>query len=174
DGTTNFLHGLPHWAISIALEQAGRIVAGLIFDPVKDELFWAERGLGAYLNSRPLRVTRREDLSEALFATGLPFKGRDHQDGVVASVERVSWASAGVRRAGSAALDLAYVAAGRYDGFWERGLSAWDVVAGGLIVSEAGGRVTDMAGGARIVSDKSIIAAAPMIYDQLFDLVGQK
>ena len=174
DGTTNFLHGLPHWAISIALEQAGSIVAGVIFDPVKDELFWAERGLGAFLNSRPLRVTRREDLSEALFATGLPFKGRGHQDGMVASVERVSWASAGVRRAGSAALDLAYVAAGRYDGFWERGLSAWDVVAGGLIVSEAGGRVTDMAGGARIVSDESIIAAAPMIYDQLFDLVGQK
>ncbi|RPH18584.1 MAG: inositol monophosphatase [Alphaproteobacteria bacterium TMED89] len=174
DGTTNFLHGLPHWAISIALEQAGVIVAGLIFDPVKDELFWAERGHGAYLNSRPLRVTRREDLSASLFATGLPYKGRDNQDGMVASVERVSWASAGVRRAGSAALDLAYVAAGRYDGFWERGLSAWDVAAGGLIVNEAGGRVTDFEGGNRIVSDRSIIAAAPMIYDQLLQLVRPK
>ena len=158
DGTTNFLHGLPHWAISIALEQAGSIVAGVIFDPVKDELFWAERGLGAFLNSRPLRVTRREDLSEALFATGLPFKGRDHQDGMVASVERVSWPAPGsagrIRRWISlTSLQDATTASGS-------GLSAW-------MLSRAADRQRSRRTGhgygrwRKIVSDKSIIVAAP-------------
>ena len=171
DGTTNFLHGLPHWAISIALEQAGGIVAGVVFDPLKDELFWAERGHGAYVNSRQLRISRKEDLTESLFATGMPFKGRGDQDTTMAEIERVAFASAGVRRFGSAALDLAYVAAGRYDGYWERGLAAWDIAAGALIANEAGGRVTDLNGGEKIVSDRSIIVAGPMIYDQFFNLV---
>ena len=171
DGTTNFLHGLPHWSISIALEQTNGIVAGLVFDPLKDELFWAERGLGAFLGSRQLRVSRKEELTESLFATGLPFKGRAGQERTIAEVESVSWATAGVRRFGSAALDLAYVAAGRYDGFWERGLSAWDIAAGALIATEAGARVTDMKGGDKIVSDQSIMVAGPMIYDQFFELV---
>lgn len=171
DGTTNFLHGLPHWAISIALEQSGGIVAGIVYDPIKDELFWAERGEGAYLGSRQLRVSRKEELPDCLFATGLPFKGRADQEGTMDAVERVSHASAGVRRFGSAALDLVYVAAGRYDGFWERGLSAWDIAAGALIVNEAGGRVTDLKGGDKVVSDRSIMAAGPMIYDQLFGLL---
>ena len=171
DGTTNFLHGLPHWAISIALEQAGGIVAGVVFDPVKDELFWAERGQGAYLGSRQLRVSRKEDLSESLFATGMPFKGRADQETTMAEIERVALASAGVRRFGSAALDLAYVAAGRYVGFWERGLSAWDIAAGALIANESGARVTDMNGGDKVVSDRSIIVAGPMMYDQFFKLV---
>lgn len=171
DGTTNFLHGLPHWAISIALERAGGIVAGLVFDPLKDELFWAERGQGAYLGSRQLRVSRKEELADSLFASGMPFKGRGDQETTMTEIERVACASAGVRRFGSAALDLVYVAAGRYDGFWERGLSAWDIAAGALIANEAGGRVTDLSGGEKIVSDRSIIVAGPMIYDQFFDLV---
>ena len=142
-----------------------------MFDPLKDELFWAERGQGAYLGSRQLRVSRKEDLADSLFASGMPFKGRGDQETTMTEIERVAFASAGVRRFGSAALDLAYVAAGRYDGFWERGLSAWDIAAGALIANEAGGRVTDLSGGEKIVSDRSIIVAGPMIYDQFFDLV---
>lgn len=174
DGTTNYLHGLPHWSISIALEQTGGIVAGVVFDPIKDELFWAERGQGAYLGARQLRVSRKEEMSESLFASGMPFKGRPNQETTMAEIERVASVSSGVRRFGSAALDLAYVAAGRYDGFWERGLSAWDVAAGALIANEASARVSDLKGGDKIVSDRSIIAAGPMIYDQLFKLVTNR
>jgi myo-inositol-1(or 4)-monophosphatase len=142
DGTTNFLHGLPHWAVSIALEHKGEIVAGVIFDAAKDELFWAEKGQGAWMNDRRLRVSQRRHLEEALFATGIPFGARKTLPAMVQDLARLMPGSAGVRRWGAAALDMAYVAAGRFDGFWERELSPWDIAAGIVIVREAGGMVS--------------------------------
>ena len=138
DGTTNFLHGLPHWAVSIALEHKGKIVAGVIYDPSKDEMFFAEKGGGAWMNDRRLRVSSRSRMIEAVFATGLPFAGRGVLPSTLHELARLLPACAGVRRWGAASLDLAYVAAGRYDGFWERGLNIWDIAAGTLIVREAG------------------------------------
>ncbi len=147
DGTTNFLHGIPHFAISIGLEREGVLVAGVVYNVVRDELFWAERGQGAYLNDRRLRVAARSDLRDALFGTGTPYHGRPGHDVFLTEVERVIARSAGVRRFGAAALDLAYVAAGRFDGFWERGLQAWDIAAGAVLVREAGGFVSEIDGG---------------------------
>ncbi len=138
DGTTNFLHGLPHWAVSIALEYKGEIVAGVIFDPAKDEMFVAEKGQGAWMNESRLRVSGRTKMIEACFATGLPFGGRADLPETLQDLARVLPVCSGVRRWGAAALDLAYVAAGRYDGYWERGLHAWDMAAG--IVDRARGR----------------------------------
>lgn len=146
DGTTNFLHGLPHWAVSIALEHKGQIVAGVIYDPVKDEMFYAEKGGGAFLNESRLRVSGRHRLNDALFATGLPFSGRTDLPETLQDLARILPACAGVRRFGAAALDLAYVAAGRYDGFWERRLKAWDIAAGIIIVREAGGIMQALSG----------------------------
>lgn len=147
DGTTNFLHGIPHFSISVGLERDGILVAGVVYNVVRDELFWAERGAGAYLNDRRLRVAARNDMRDALFATGTPFHGKPGVDVFVSEVARVITKTAGVRRFGSAALDLAYVASGRFDGFWERGLSPWDVAAGAVLVREAGGVVNEIDGG---------------------------
>lgn len=147
DGTTNFLHGIPHFAISIGLEREGVLVAGVVYNVIRDELFWAEKGNGAYLNDRRLRVGGRADLRDCLFATGTPFHGKPGHDVFLAEIERVISQTAGVRRFGAASLDLAYVAAGRFDGFWERGLSPWDVAAGAIIVREAGGFVKEIDGG---------------------------
>ena len=142
DGTTNFLHGLPHWSISIALEHKGEIVSGVIFDPAKDEMFYAERGTGAWLNdSKRLRVSGRRRMSEAGFATGIPFSAKRTLPATLKDLARLMPECAGVRRFGSASLDLAYVAAGRYDGYWERELELWDVAAGSLIAREAGALV---------------------------------
>ncbi|HVY84431.1 MAG TPA: inositol monophosphatase family protein [Caulobacterales bacterium] len=146
DGTLNFLHGVPHWAISIALEREGALVAGVIYNVIRDELFWAEKGQGAFLNDRRLRVAARGELKDAVIATGMPFHGKAGHDVFLKEVERVMAATAGVRRFGSAALDLAYVAAGRFDGFWERNLSAWDIAAGAVIVREAGGFAKEIDG----------------------------
>lgn len=159
DGTLNFLHGIPHFAISIALERAGEIVAGLIYDPVRDEMFFAERGTGAYMNDRRLRVSGRTKLIDSLIATGIPFFGRVHHPAYLDMLSCVVDATAGVRRFGSAALDLAYVAAGRYDGFWETGLSPWDIAAGLLIVREAGGFVSEIEGGHKMLETGSVLAA---------------
>ncbi|RIA00046.1 inositol monophosphatase [Cereibacter sphaeroides] len=142
DGTTNYLHGLPHWAVSIALEHKGEIVAGVIFDAAKDELYWAEKGAGAWMNESRLRVSGRRHMIEAIFATGVPFGGRSTLPATLQDLARLMPTCAGVRRWGSAALDLAYVAAGRYDGYWERGVSAWDVAAGVVLVREAGGLIS--------------------------------
>jgi len=139
DGTTNFLHGLPHWAISIALEHKGEVVAAVILDPAKDEIFAAEKGNGAWLNDRRLRVSSRRDMTEMLFATGIPFAGTSGLPETLRDLSKLMPRCAGVRRFGAAALDLAWVAAGRYDGFWERGLKPWDMAAGLLMVREAGG-----------------------------------
>ena len=141
DGTTNFLHGLPHWAVSIALEHKGEVVAAVVFDPAKDEIFTAEKGDGAFVNDKRLRVSGRRDMNSAIFATGVPFGGRGTLPATLRDLARLMPVCAGVRRWGSASLDLAYVAAGRYDGYWERGINAWDVAAGWLLVREAGGFV---------------------------------
>ncbi len=158
DGTTNFLHGLPHFAISIGLEREGVLVAGVVYNVVRDELFWAEKGAGAYLNDRRLRVAARSDMREALFATGAPYHGRPGHDEFLAEAGRVMAQSAGLRRLGAAALDLAYLAAGRFDGFWERGLAPWDIAAGVVLVREAGGFVNEIDGG-DFMNTGAIVAA---------------
>src|SRR5579864_4910930 len=159
DGTSNFLHGIPHFAISIALERDGDIVAGVIYEPVRDEMFWAEKGGGAYLNDRRLRVSGRRQLSDALIGTGMPFAGRGDLETYLGTLAAVMPVTAGVRRAGAAALDLAYVAAGRLDGFWEFGLQPWDIAAGILLVREAGGYITDLAGGHGMIETGDVLAA---------------
>jgi myo-inositol-1(or 4)-monophosphatase len=159
DGTTNFLHGIPHFSISIALERDGEIVAGIVYEPTRDEMYWAERGLGAYVNDRRLRVSSRRRLDDAVIGTGMPYRDRADDPGYLASLAAVMAATSGVRRMGSAALDLAYVAAGRYDGFWEFGLKPWDIAAGILLVREAGGYVSDMAGGREMMTSGDLLAA---------------
>ena len=159
DGTTNFLHGLPHWAVSIALEHKGQIVAGVIYDPVKDELFHAEKGGGAWMNEQRMRVSGRNRLADCLFATGLPWSGRSDLPHTLQDLARLLPACAGVRRFGSAALDLAYVAAGRYDGFWERRLHAWDIAAGLVILREAGGFVEPLDPAGDILTDGALVCA---------------
>ena len=175
DGTTNYLHGLPHWAISIALEHKGSIVAGVIYDPVKDEMFTAEAGQGAWMNDRRLRVSARRDLSTMLFGTGFPFGARRGGEEMLGEMARMMPRTAGVRRWGVAALDLAYVAAGRFDGFWERGLSPWDIAAGIILVREAGGLVGTI-GEATEAQDPlpsgDIIAANPGAYGHLSRLLA--
>ena len=158
DGTTNFLHGLPHFAISIALERDRQPYAGVVFNPATDEIFWAEKGEGAYLNDRRLRVSGRDDLTACLFASGLPFAGKPGRKEALAEAERVLEKTAGVRRFGAAALDLAFVAAGRYDAFWERDLNSWDVAAGAILVREAGGIVTDFQGRDKMLETGEVIA----------------
>ncbi len=165
DGTTNFLHGLPHWAVSIALEHKGEIVAAVIFDPAKDEMFVAEKGQGAWMNETRLRVSGRVRMIEAIFATGLPFGGRADLPETLGDMARLLPVCAGVRRWGAAALDMAYVAAGRYDGFWERGLHSWDIAAGVLIVREAGGLVEPLSSGGDILESGALICANAAIYD---------
>jgi len=172
DGTTNFLHGVPHWAISIAAERDGEIIAGLIYNPIADEMFWAEKGLGAFSNSQRLRVSGRKDLSECLIATGLPFKGsRKTPLEAMKEVNAVMPEVAGIRRMGSAALDLAYVAAGRYDGYWESKLGVWDVAAGYIIVKEAGGFISPLEVGKDPVKDTSIIASNEGIHNTLVKML---
>jgi myo-inositol-1(or 4)-monophosphatase len=171
DGTTNFLHGLPHWAVSIALEFKGEIVAGVIFDPAKDEMFIAEKGGGAFMNETRLRVSARHKLIEAIFATGLPFGGRRDLPETLQDIARLLPACSGVRRWGAAALDLAYVAAGRYDGFWERGLHPWDVAAGLVILREAGGLVEPIRPGGSLIEDGEVLAANEAIFDKFAAII---
>jgi len=159
DGTTNFLHGLPHWSISIAMEHKDEIVAAVIYDPIKDELFTAEKGAGAWVNGQRMRVSNRKDLSECLFATGVPFGAKKTLGLMTKDLISLMPVCAGVRRLGAASLDLAYVAAGRYDGYWERELQPWDIAAGILMVREAGGYVSDMSGGTDILATGGVIAS---------------
>jgi myo-inositol-1(or 4)-monophosphatase len=166
DGTTNFLHGLPQWAISIALERKGEITAGVILDPVKDEIFVAEKGGGAWMNDRRIRVSARRDMTEMLFGTGIPFADSKHLPRFIRDLAHLMPRCAGVRRMGAASLDLAYVAAGRFDGFWERNLKPWDVAAGALIVREAGGFVRDIdEDGRDPIHSGSIMAANAEVAD---------
>ena len=165
DGTTNFLHGLPHWAISIALEHRGEIVAGVVYDPAKDEMFWAEKGVGAFMNDRRMRVSGRRQMSQCLFATGVPYGAKKTLPATLQDLARLMPACAGVRRWGAAALDLAYVAAGRYDGFWERELNPWDIAAGLALVREAGGLVGPLRVGDPILEQGALIAANSEVFD---------
>ncbi|MGC2854482.1 inositol monophosphatase family protein [Novispirillum sp. DQ9] len=162
DGTTNFLHGIPHFAISIALEKDGEIVAGLIYNPVTDEMFTAEKGGGAFFSGRRMRVSARRKMDEAVIATGIPHKGRGDHDAYQPQIKRIMAQTAGVRRFGSAALDLAWVAAGRYDGFWEWGLSPWDSAAGVLMVKEAGGYVSGLEGKDPVFSGDLVASNEPL------------
>ncbi|MDE1905800.1 MAG: inositol monophosphatase [Rhodospirillales bacterium] len=176
DGTTNFLHGIPHWAISIALEKrlpdgSSEINAAAIFCPVNGEMFWAEKGIGAYMNDKRLRVSGRRELSTALFATGIPFAATSASNRLAfaRTLGALMPATAGVRRFGSAALDLAWVAAGRYDGYWEMGIKPWDIAAGMLIVREAGGYATDGDGKDNV--DEVVVAGNTHLHPKLLELV---
>ena len=171
DGTTNFLHGLPHWAVSIALEHKGNIVSGVIYDPVKDELFHAEKGAGAWMNDRRMRVSARNKLIECIFATGLPFGGRSDLPAALSDLSKLMPVCAGVRRFGSASLDLAYVAAGRYDGFWERRLHAWDMAAGLIIAKEAGAFVEPLNPEGDILADGEVICANEPVFAQFAKII---
>lgn len=171
DGTTNFLHGLPHWAVSVALEHKGKIVAGVVYDPSKDEMFLAEKGMGAFINEARLRVSGRTKMIESIFATGLPFGGRSDLPATLQDLARLMPACAGVRRWGSAALDMAYVAAGRYEGFWERRLNPWDMAAGIVILQEAGALVEPLAPGGDILADGEVICANEVIFDKFAKVI---
>jgi myo-inositol-1(or 4)-monophosphatase len=173
DGTTNFLHGIPHFAISIALERDGEIVAGLVYDPLRDEMYSAEKGLGAYVNDRRLRVSARRQLADAVIGTGMPYGPQADHPTYLATLPAVMAATSGVRRMGAAALDLAYVAAGRFDGFWEFGLLPWDIAAGLLLVREAGGYVSDLSGGHTMMTSGDVLAANDHLHLPLAALIRE-
>ncbi|MFZ5710162.1 MAG: inositol monophosphatase family protein [Pseudomonadota bacterium] len=171
DGTTNFLHGLPHWGVSIALEHKGEMVAGVLFDPAKDELFWAEKGAGAWMNDRRLRVSGRRAMGEAIFGTGVPAGNRDAMAAALRDQSRLLPVTAGLRRWGAGAVDLAYVAAGRLDGYWERGMKPWDLAAGIVLVREAGGMVAPIREGADPVESGEIAVANPGLFQPFLKLL---
>lgn len=171
DGTTNFLHGIPIFALSIALEREGQLVSAVVYNPITDEMYVAEKGHGAYLNDKRLRVAARKNLRDTLIATGIPFMGRPGHERSLAEVRQVIATTAGIRRCGAASLDLAGVAAGRFDAFWERGLNAWDMAAGILLIKEAGGVVTDMDGGSRMLDGGNILAANEALHPQILKLL---
>ena len=167
DGTTNFLHAIPHFACTVALEREGQIVAGVTYNPITNELFWAEKGKGCFVNDKRLRVAARRDLGEAVLATGIPFMGRPGHATFLKELHQVAQKVSGIRRFGSAALDLAYVAAGRFDGYWERGLGKWDIAAGLLMVTEAGGMVTDADGGEDPLEAGTVLASNLDLHPQV-------
>lgn len=167
DGTTNYLHGFPQFAVSIALMHRGRLESAVVYDPVHDEMFTAERGSGALLNDRRLRVTDQKTLHGALLGTGIPFRDQRYMDNYLAMLKDLAKDSAGIRRPGSAALDFAYVAAGRIDGFWELGLSIWDFAGGALLVQEAGGVVSDIRGGSAYLESGNVIAGNIKLHKEM-------
>jgi myo-inositol-1(or 4)-monophosphatase len=169
DGTTNFLHAIPHFAINIALQRDGAVVAAVTYNPITHELFWAEKGKGAFVNDHRLRVAARQRLDESVVATGIPFLGHGQHGRFLKELHQISQRVAGVRRFGSAALDLAWVAAGRFDAYWERDLNAWDLAAGMLLVTEAGGKVTDAEGGDGVLTKGSVAAGNLDLHPQLLD-----
>ena len=171
DGTTNFLHGMPHWAVSIALEHKGAIVSAVILDPVKNEMFVAEKGKGAWLNDNRIRVSDRREMISAVFATGIPFAGNTYLPTFLQQVAALSPQCAGLRRWGAAALDLAYVAAGRYEGFWEAGLKPWDMAAGLLLVREAGGFVDGIIKDDDPLTSGTVIACNSGLNDKLCETI---
>jgi myo-inositol-1(or 4)-monophosphatase len=173
DGTTNFLHAIPHFAINIALQREGAVVAAVTYNPISNDLFWAEKGKGCFVNDKRLRVAARTRMDEAVLATGIPFMGHGQHATFLKELHQISQRVAGVRRFGSAALDLAWVAAGRYDGYWERDLSPWDMAAGVLLVTEAGGRVTNANGEDDVLGTGSVCAGNLEIQPQLLDRLRQ-
>jgi myo-inositol-1(or 4)-monophosphatase len=172
DGTTNFLHGMPLFAISIGLEREGQLVAGVIYNPVMDELYTAEKGKGAFLNDRRLRVAARKSIADAVVATGVPHRGRPGHAGFLVEFQAAIKEVAGLRRTGSAALDLAWTAAGRFDGYWERNIQPWDLAAGIVLVREAGGIASDLAGGTDMLTRGEVLVANPTLHKTLLQLVG--
>lgn len=173
DGTTNYLHGLPHWAISIALERKGEIIAAVVYDPAKDEMFTAEKGAGAWMNDRRLRVSGRREMIEMIFATGVPFANNKTLPQTLKELAVLMPRCAGVRRWGAAALDLAYVAAGRYDAYWERGINPWDVAAGALLVREAGGMIGPLDDAEDPIEEGKIIAANAEVFERFTALLAE-
>lgn len=171
DGTTNFIHGFPQYAVSIALKYKGRIEVGVVYDPLRDELFTAKRGGGAMLNNRRIRVTGLSSMKGALIGTGFPFKVPHHLDAYLAMFRAITIDSAGIRRAGSAALDLAYLAAGRLDAFWEIELREWDMAAGILLVKEAGGVATDFSFNDNYLESGNLIAGSPRMHQLMYQLI---
>jgi myo-inositol-1(or 4)-monophosphatase len=172
DGTTNFAHGFPMYNITMALEQSGELIAGVVFDPERNEMFTAERGSGAYLNNRRIRVSKVSGIESTLVATGFPSRKR-HQNVNVHFYYQLAMLTHGVRRAGSAALDLAYVASGRLDGFWEFGLNPWDMAAGILLITEAGGKCSDMHGGPVSLRGPHLLADNGLVHEQILGLFGE-
>jgi len=167
DGTTNYLHGFPQFAVSIALLHRNRLECAVVYDPVRDEMFTADRGAGALLNDRRLRVTDHKGLKGALIGTGIPFRDQRYIDAYLGMLKTLTRETAGIRRPGSAALDFAYVASGRLDGFWELGLSVWDFAAGALLVQEAGGTVSDIGGGSRHMETGNVIAGNLKVHREM-------
>jgi len=172
DGTTNFLHGYPQYAVSIAVSDNGKLDQAVVFDPLRNELFVASRGKGAQLNDRKIRVSKTSNMESALLGTGFPFKDFDNMDTWIETFRKLLPASSGIRRAGSAALDLAHVASGRLDGFWEFGLKPWDMAAGCLLIQEAGGIVSDFDGTDEYIKNGNIVAGTPKIYEQIIRLIS--
>lgn len=175
DGTTNFLHGIPHFAVSIACLHKGQLAHAVVLDPVKREEFTASKGKGAMLNERRIRVSPRKSLDGALIGTGIPFNGfaLENIDAFLACMKDIASQTAGIRRPGSAALDLAYVAAGRFDGFWEMNLKEWDMAAGVLLVKEAGGMISDFKGGNDYLEHGNVVCASPKLFKPLLQIVGK-
>jgi len=172
DGTTNFIHGLPTYAVSIALAVRGQVQQAVVYDPARNDLFYASKGRGAFLNDRRLRVSKRTRMSDSLIGTGFPFRKGDNFKRYLKIFEEVMQSCAGLRRPGAAALDLCYVAAGWYDGFFETGLQPWDVAAGSLMVSEAGGLVGNFTGEADFLFQREVVAGNPKIYGQLVQMLA--
>ena len=167
DGTTNFLHGIPQFCVSIALERDSALFAGVIYDPVRDEMFWAEHGCGAYCNEHRIRVAARRNAKDAVVVTGIPHRGRAGKPGYLEQLTAMMEIASGIRRFGAAALDMAWVAAGRFDAYWEGGLRPWDLAAGIVIVREAGGIVTEVSGGERMLATGSVLAANPLLHQAI-------
>jgi myo-inositol-1(or 4)-monophosphatase len=172
DGTTNFIHGFPQYAVSIAMAHKGVLTHAVVYDPTSNELFTASKGAGAFLNDKRIRVSKRVKLDEALIGTGFPYRVFDHVDAYLEIFKEVTRRAAGVRRPGAASLDLAYVACGRLDGFWEFGLSPWDMAAGALLITEAGGLVADLAGDANFLKTGNIVGGSPKVFSQLLQVVA--
>lgn len=173
DGTSNYLQHFPIWSVSIALQQDGETVAGVIYEPLRDLFFTAERGAGAFRNGKRMRISTQAGLEGSFLATGFPFRAQEYVDAYVGIFADIIRISKGIRRAGSAALDLAYTAAGVFDGFFEMHLAAWDVAAGSLLVTEAGGIVTDFSGGQRWLERGNIVGASPGVHRELMEIIGR-
>jgi len=172
DGTTNFLHGFPQYAVSIALAQKGVITQAVVYDPVHNDLFTASRGRGAFLNESRLRVSKRDHLQPCLIGTGFPYRQLEHLEAYLNMMRDIVKRTAGIRRPGSSALDLAYVASGRVDGFWELGLCKWDIAAGALLVTEAGGMIGDLQGNDGYLESGNVVAGNPKVFAQLLQTIA--
>ena len=171
DGTTNYLHGFPQFSVSIALRQKGDLISGVVYDPLREELFHASRGAGAFMNDHRIRVTKQKNLTGALLGTGIPYRDQTHADAYFGMMKTLIRETSGIRRPGSAALDFAYVAMGRLDGFWELGLSPWDFAAGALLIKEAGGVVTDLNGGDKYLETGNVVAGNIGVHGAIIDAI---